>query len=93
MLLETGVVVRHLVNHAPDNAAATVRRLAAHQREPRTSGDPESSFIYHKITGDLPDPPWRPHAAREGKLNRTCGTSSACGSSGAPQTGWVPGTY
>ncbi|MGH7894656.1 MAG: hypothetical protein ACREQL_08300 [Candidatus Binatia bacterium] len=92
MLLEGGAAYTNLVDVTPQNATAAGlgwKRLDA------TNASPETSFIYHKLTGDL--------------SGGTLGARMPLGGSklddflidivrlwieaGAPQAGWVPGTF
>ena len=53
MLLESGGAYSNIVDVVPDTPAAAAlgwRRIDA------ANADPETSFMYHKLTGDLPDP-------------------------------------
>lgn len=95
LLLETGAAYGNLVNHAPDKPAAAAAGWLRVEVVPNVSGDLETSFIVHKLEGTLPDgtygarmPYGRP------KLHRTLRDIIALWiQAGAPQTGWVSGTF
>jgi hypothetical protein len=90
MLLETGASYDNLVDHVPDNSSAAT----AGWKRVDSSGNLETSFLYRKIFGDLPDvtygarmPFGRP------KLNKTLRELIRLWiEAGAPKTGWVSGT-
>ena len=104
LILEVGASYTNLVNVGPFNGSAFA---AGWQRVTQTSptmGDSSTSYLYHKITGDLPDISYGvrmphkqpanaipPRAGR--KLNSTLiDIIQLWIDAGAPQTGWVPGT-
>lgn len=96
LLLETGAAYGNLVNHVPANPAA----LAAHWLRVDApmlglSGDLDTSFLYHKIEGDLPDADYGLRMPRNRpKLNSTLRDIIRDWiEAGAPQNTWVPGTY
>ncbi len=94
MLLETGSSYGNLLNHTPDNAAANAAGWLRISVTQDVSGDAESSFLYHKVTGDLPDVAYgvrMPKGKR--KLHKTLrDILRRWIEAGAPQGGWVPGT-
>ena len=53
LLLESGASYANLVNVAPTTPAAAA---LGWQRIDAANGDPATSFMFHKLTGDLPDP-------------------------------------
>ena len=90
LLLETGSSYDNLVNHAPNKPAAISAGWL--RVDP---GSPETSFLEHKITGDLPDDTY---GARmpfgKPKLNSTLREIILLWiEAGAPKTGWVDGTF
>jgi hypothetical protein len=96
MLLETGASYGQTVNVTPTNPVAQdppYSWLRIKTSSP-TSGDPDASYLYHKITGDLPDPGLLARMPRNRrKLNATLiEVIRLWIENGAPQTHWVPGT-
>jgi len=56
LLLETGAAHGNLVNQTPTNGAADAAGwLRVRAVAPGVSGDSETSYLYHKLIGDLPD--------------------------------------
>ncbi len=55
LLLETGASHGNLLNQTPSNFAAAGAGWKRMDVVPNVSGDPSTSFIYRKISGDLPD--------------------------------------
>lgn len=89
LLLEAGASYTNLVNVDPANAAgfgAGWKRVHP--------GDSATSFLYHKVTGDLPDASFGVRMPNgKPKLNKTLLTVIQLWiTAGAPDTGWVPGT-
>ncbi len=91
MLLESGGAYSNIVDVIPSNLAAAGlgwRRVDA------ANADPDTSFLYHKITGDLDDDllgERMPFQRR--KLDEFLADIVRLWiEAGAPQTGWVPGT-
>lgn len=96
LLLETGAAYGNLVNHVPANAAAAAAGwLRVHATVPDVSGDLDTSFLYHKIEGDLPDINYGLRMPRNRpKLNSTLRDIIRDWiEAGAPQYTWVPGTF
>lgn len=95
LLLETGASYGNLVNQAPANFAAANAGWLRASVVPDVSGDPATSFIVHKLAGDLPDDSYGERMPLDrGKLNRTLRDLITLWiQAGAPQTGWVPGTF
>lgn len=89
LLLESGASYTNLVNADPQNGSALA--LGWKRVNP---GDPTTSFIYHKVSGDLPDPSFGVRMPRgKPKLNKTLiNVMQAWITGGAPDMGWVPGT-
>lgn len=88
MLLEIGAAYTQTVNHVPTNF--TAQGLGWNRITPN---DPEMSFLYHKVTGDLGVglgsrmPLGRPALAQN-----LIQIIRLWIEAGAPETGWVPGT-
>ena len=95
LLLETGASYGNLVNHAPDKPAAIAAGWLRVDVVPNVSGNLETSFIVHKIEGTLPDISYGERMPlHRGKLNATLRDLIKLWiQAGAPQTGWVPGTF
>src|SRR5262245_58553378 len=91
MLLESSGSYSNIVNHLPRNPVAAGlgwRRIDA------ANASPETSYMYHKLTGDLPDDLL---GARmpfgRGKLDQfLIDILRLWIEAGAPNSGWVPGT-
>ncbi|MEO8604086.1 MAG: hypothetical protein ABI629_16035 [bacterium] len=92
LLLETGAAYGNLVNQPPANDSAAG---AGWLRVDALLSDPDTSFLFHKIDGDLPDPSYGVRMPRNRpKLNKTLRDIIELWiRAGAPQTGWVPETY
>jgi hypothetical protein len=91
MLLEAGTAYSTIVDVAPSNPAAAAlgwRRVDA------ANLSADASFLYHKLTGDLPDPALgeRMPFGRPRLDDYLVEIVRLWIESGAPQTGWVPGT-
>ncbi len=89
LLLEEGASFGNLVGVTPSNGAAGV---AGWQRV--TPGDPEMSFLFHKLKGSLPDASYGVRMPRDRpRLNPfLVDLIKRWITAGAPGTGWVPGT-
>jgi hypothetical protein len=89
LLLENGAAYTNLVNVDPENP-----RALAQGWKRVNPGDPTTSFIYHKVSGDLPDASFGVRMPKgKPKLNKTLiGVIQAWITGGAPDTGWVPET-
>jgi len=90
LLLESGAAYTNLVNVDPVNGAAM---LQGWKRV--TPSDSAASFIFHKVTGELPDATYggRMPLGRR-KLHASLQTMIQLWiDGGAPATGWVPGTF
>jgi hypothetical protein len=96
LLLETGASYAQLIDVTPINGPAAAegwKRVTV--VEPGVEGDPVTSFLYRKITGDLPPgagvrmpfdgPPYLNPTLADVVRNWIL--------HGAPQTGWPPGTF
>lgn len=97
LLLETGASRANLINQPPLNGAAfDAGWLRLDQTDPNT-GVPETSFVFRKITGDLPDRSYGLRMPRKRpRLNRTLiDVMRVWIENGAPGegAGWLPGTY
>lgn len=96
LLLETGASHGNLVNELPINGpaeAAGWRRVTVFVQD--VQGDADSSFLYRKIEGDLPDATYgesmpRGKAKLPGSLREVIRLWIEAG---APLTTWVPGTF
>jgi hypothetical protein len=95
LLLETGAADTNLINVEPSTSAA----LGAGWKRvtvltPDVSGDSSTSFLYHKVKGDLPDASYGVRMPKgKPKLKSTLTSVIQLWiDAGAPQTGWVPGT-
>lgn len=96
LLLETGSSFDNLVNVTPTKDAAVAagwRRVTVFVQD--VSGDPDSSFLFHKIQGDLPDDSYGEQMPRgRPKLNGTLREIIRLWiEAGAPKTGWVDDTF
>ena len=89
LLLESGASYTNLIDVDPQNGSA----LAQGWKRVHP-GDPTTSFIYHKVTADLPDLSFGVRMPLgKAKLNKTLiGIIQAWITGGAPDMGWVPGT-
>jgi hypothetical protein len=95
LLLEVGASYGNLVGQAPLNFAALGAGWQRVDAVPNVSGDPATSFLVHKIEGDLPDVSYggRMPLGR-GKLHATLrDIIEKWIQAGAPSTGWVPDTF
>jgi hypothetical protein len=93
LLLETGSSYGNLVNQPVDNTAAPSHVPPwALRVDP---GSPETSFLFHKLEGDLPDSSYGERMPRNApKLNGTLrDIIEKWIAAGAPSSGWVPDTY
>jgi hypothetical protein len=96
LLLEASAAHGNLVNAAPSNASAlNIGWLRADVVEQDVSGSPDTSYIMHKLEGDLPDASFGARMPlNRPKLNSTLRDLIRLWiEAGAPQTGWVPGTF
>ena len=101
LLLETGASYGNLVNATPNNAAAAntmtfpppddwkrVKQIDA------MTGDLNRSLLYHKVTGDLLPGFGDRMPFHRKKLDQSLiDVIEAWIVNGAPQTGWLPGTF
>jgi hypothetical protein len=95
LLLEQGAAHGNLVGVTPDNDAAEAAGwLRVNQTGPNT-GDPATSFLFHKVSHDLPDASYGDNMPRFApKLDQTLiDVIEAWILAGAPTTGWPPGTF
>jgi len=94
MTLEEGTAHGSLVDVTPINAAATAAGWKRVATTGPATGDPAASFIFHKLTGDLPDVSYGERMPR-GKPKLDQGLIDIIElwiAAGAPEEGWVPGT-
>ena len=94
LLLEASAFPGNLINRAPTNADADAlgwKRIT--QIDPMT-GDPATSYIVHKLTGDFPGQGFGDRMPRgRPKLDSTLiDVITLWIQAGAPEAGWVPGT-
>jgi hypothetical protein len=94
MTLEEGTAHASLVDVTPNNTAAAAAGWRRVTTTGPTSGDPATSFIFHKLTGDLPDASYGERMPRgKPKLDQLLiEIIELWIAAGAPETGWVPGT-
>jgi hypothetical protein len=95
LLLETGASYTNLVGHIPSNAAAAAAGwLRVNTSAASPSENLATSYLVHKIEGDLPDASYGLRMPRNRpKLNGTLRTIIRLWiEAGAPSTTWVPGT-
>ncbi|MDX2167754.1 MAG: hypothetical protein SF182_11845 [Deltaproteobacteria bacterium] len=92
LLLETGASYGNLVNQPPVNGSASA---AGWLRVDAAQAAPETSFLFHKLEGDLPDAGYGVRMPRnKPKLNKTLrDVIELWIRAGAPPTGWVPDTF
>jgi hypothetical protein len=93
MILEVGASYGNLVDATPDNSVAAAAGWKRVMTTGPSSGDPNTSFIYHKLTGDL-DPGMGQRMPLVGpSLDPTLIEIIRLWiEAGAPATGWVAGT-
>lgn len=95
LLLEAGASQNNTVNVNPANPAAFAagwKRIAVTVQD--VSGDPATSYLYHKITGDLPDATYgaRMPFQRPKLHSSLIEIIRLWILAGAPENGWVAGT-
>jgi hypothetical protein len=91
-ILEAGTSYAQIVNVVPNNGAAAA---LGWKRIDAANMSPDTSFMYHKVTGDFPDKTaFGERMPRgRGKLDQfLIDILKLWIEAGAPQTGWVPGT-
>jgi hypothetical protein len=94
LLLEAGASYTNLVDTPPIPPTNPTAAGLGWNRV--TPGDPSTSYLFHKITGDLNDDPLLGGRMPLGgkKLNGTLREIVELWTQdGAPETGWVNGTY
>jgi hypothetical protein len=93
LLLEVGASYGDLVGADPTNLAAQMLGWKRVNVLSPTSGDPDTSFLFHKITGDLgPGLDSRMPFGKPPLPANLIEIIRLWIVAGAPQTGWVPGT-
>jgi len=93
MVLETGASHGTLVDVTPTNAAAASAGWKRIMTTGPSSGEPGTSFIYHKLTGDLETGMGQRMPLIGPSLDPTLIEIIRLWiEAGAPETGWVPGT-
>jgi hypothetical protein len=95
LLLETGASHGNLVNQTPSNFAAANAGWLRVDVVPDVSGNPETSFLLNKLEGSLPDASYGERMPfGKSKLKSTLREIIRQWiAAGAPETGWVPGTF
>jgi hypothetical protein len=96
LLLETGASYDNLVNQIPSTVPAANAGWLLVDVVPEVSGNPETSFLFHKIEGSLPDTTYGERMPR-GKAKLTSSLREIIRlwiEAGAPKNPtWVPGTF
>jgi len=93
LLLEPGASYTNLINVVPENTAAAAAGWSRVTMLDPNTGDPDTSFLFHKLTGDLgpgfgdPMPLSGPGLAAD-----LIDIIELWIQGGAPATGWAPGT-
>lgn len=92
LLLETGAALGNLIDQPSINGSAFD---AGWPRVNAAQSDPATSFLFRKVSGDLPDASFGERMPRDArKLHRTLrDVLERWIGAGAPAGGWVPGTY
>ena len=91
LLLETGASYTNLVDVTPQNTGA---QAAGWTRVDATNASADTSFIYHKLTGDLDGTQGARMPLFSGALDAyLIEIIRLWIEDGAPETGWVPGTF
>jgi hypothetical protein len=95
LLLESGAAYGNLIGVVPNNLSAAGAGWKRVDVLSPTTGNAETSFLYHKVTGDLPDVSYGQSMPRsKPKLDKSLREVIRLWiESGAPDTGWVPGTF
>lgn len=94
LLLEASAFPTNLIDRTPTNAAAAALGWKRVTQIDGSTGDPATSFIVHKLTGDFPGPGFGDRMPKgRPKLDATLiDVLTLWIQAGAPETGWVPGT-
>lgn len=94
LLLEASAFPGNLINRTPINADADALGWKRITQIDAMTGDPATSYIVHKLTGDFPGPGFGDRMPRgRPKLDSTLiDVITLWIQAGAPDTGWVPGT-
>jgi hypothetical protein len=90
LLLETGAAYANLVDVTPQSPGAVA---AGWKRVDATNASPDTSFLFHKLTGDLVDQGARMPFGRPALDDYLVDIIRLWIEAGAPDTGWVPGTF
>lgn len=95
LLLETGAAHANLINVMPSNISAVASGWKRVTVSSATSGDSATSFLYHKVAGGLPDASYGKSMPRDKpKLHSSLREVIRLWiEGGAPESGWVPGTF
>lgn len=93
LLLERGASYDNLVGKTPTNADAAAAGWRRVTTLDATHGDPATSYLFHKLTGDLPPGYGERMPLHGAKLDDTLvEVIRRWIEAGAPAEGWVPGT-
>lgn len=94
LLLEASAFPGNLINRTPTNADADALGWKRVTQIDAMTGDPATSYLVHKLTGDFPGPGFGDRMPRDRpKLDSTLiNVVTLWIQAGAPETGWVPGT-
>jgi hypothetical protein len=91
LLLETGASYANLVDVTPQNPGAAG---AGWKRVDATNASPDTSFLFHKLTGDLDGTQGARMPFGQPALDDyLVDVIRLWIEAGAPETGWVPGTF
>ena len=96
LLLETGAAYGNLVDHVSTKPAAQAAGWPrVNTMAPTPAENLDTSFLWHKIEGDLPDDSFGVRMPRDRpKLNGTLREIIRLWiENGAPQSGWIDGTF
>lgn len=94
LLLEASAFPGNLINRTPINADADALGWKRITQLDAMTGDPATSYLLHKLTGDFPGPGFGDRMPRDRpKLDATLiNVVTLWIQAGAPPMGWVPGT-
>ncbi len=90
LLLESGASYGNLIDVTPQHPGAIA---AGWKRVDATNASPDTSFLFHKLTGDLVDQGARMPFGRPALDDYLVDIIMLWIEAGAPETGWVPGTF
>lgn len=94
LLLEASAFPGNLINRTPTNADADALGWTRITQIDPMTGDPATSYLVHKLTGDFPGSGFGDRMPKDRpKLDATLiDVITLWIQAGAPDTGWVPGT-